>query len=887
MLIPLRGDDTLCSVWVCSLKLNQLAAVMINDLHKQRRYAVATRFFAIVIPLGVILAAGILVHYYTERKLTQSNQNINEKSQVALIQKGIMGEMRSVIADLTFLAKINELWDILDAKDSSFEYERARGLAAQEFLYFSEKKGVYDQITFLDDYGDEIIRINYGDGHPYIVEQSQLANFVTQPYFRNSLSQELGGVYISSFDFEIVAHDSQEIKHSVIRFATPLFDSYGNKRGILMLNFRGAKLIWGFAQAAYDIIDHAHLLNDEGEWLYDPDEPMEDASFFKGGESFAQKYPGPWQKIIQNDKGSFETSEGLFTFDTIYPAVSVLELYSKSGVDAISSIKEESSDPIAWKVVSLLTPDMRGVSLLEFFKKNLLLYLSMMLFIVAGSLVLAQTSVKKRLAQAHADYDRRFRRTLQNIQLCAVMLDAVGKVVFCNQRLLELLGYSQEEILGADWFELCVPREQRDEALQSFSDMLAEKAPPRISETSILSKHGVSHVISWNNMFSINSSGELNGLICIGQDITEQKANEQQLHKLSRAVGQTQESIVITDVNGVMEYVNPGFTKLTGYTADEALGHTWDIFKHDSSDSDLRHAILTGEEWRGTLHSQRKNGEPYWENVVISPIRDEQGVMTHFLVIREDVTEQKKLREEVEQRNIELARTQSLATMGRMATTIAHDLRNPLSSIKMTLQILKKHAVGVLENGGAELPGIALDQVRYMEDILADLLLYSSPDALKPDWLSMNKLLDTAISSSQKTISDYNVNVRTEYQQQLPTIHVDATKLRQVFCNLIVNAAQATAGTGRPAEIVIHTRLELTIKEPLIYVEISDNGSGFDSETLDNLFEPFYTTRAKGTGLGLSIVKRFVELHHGTIHVENNEQGGGKVMLHFPIRPLD
>ena len=864
-----------------------------NKTHnnKQLRYAVTTRFLTIFIPMGIMLATAAVAHYYTEMKLAQLNQSTNEENQVALAKKGVTGEMHSVIADLTFLAKLNELWDILDAKKGD-DVEPAKAMAAQEFLYFSEKKGVYDQISYLDIEGNEIIRINYGDGHPYIVEQSQLNNISDRYYFQQAIAQELGGIYMSPFELEEDYVEASQSPRSVIRFATPLLDSFGDKRGILMVSFRGEKLIWGFTQAASDIVDHVNLLNYDGEWLFDPNEQLNDASFFKGGKTFGQLYPKAWQEILNKESGNIITPNGLFTFTTVYPAVSVLELYSKAGAGSVSSVIEGVYDtaPRFWKIVSVLSPKMRGTSSIEFFRKHLWLYLFLLFFLTAGSLLLAQKSVKKHLAQAHAEYERRFRKTLETIQLAAVTLNPQGRVVFCNDYLSELLGWPGSELVGKNWFDVTIPEEYRHDIRNTFAEILDGKKPPHASETTILTKTGRPRIFSWNNTLSFSPSGEMTGLTSIGQDITEQKENELQLHKLSRAVEQTQESIIITDSQGVMEYVNPGFTKLTGYSEKEALGKTWDILtSHESNDDDhkeLRKAILKGEEWRGVLRNKRKTGEPYWENIVISPIRNDQREIIHFLAIREDVTEHRKLREEVEERNRQLARAESLAAMGRMATMIAHDLRNPLSSVKMTLQILNKQSKEILDEGTAELPGIALDQVKYMENILAGLLAFSQPEALHLDWISINKLLDTAISTTQKAIQDHSANVVTDFQEQLPTIHGDPTKLRQVFCNLIVNAVQATEGIDQVPQIIIRTKLDLSTSELAIRIEICDNGSGVELNSVDNLFEPFYTTRAKGTGLGLPIVKKIIEQHQGKIRLTDNENHGTCAVVLLPTRPL-
>jgi len=221
--------------------------------------------------------------------------------------------------------------------------------------------------------------------------------------------------------------------------------------------------------------------------------------------------------------------------------------------------------------------------------------------------------------------------------------------------------------------------------------------------------------------------------------------------------------------------------------------------------------------------------------------------------------------------------------MGRMASMIAHDLRNPLSSVKMTLQILKKHPDPKGSKEANELRQIALEQILYMEEILSDMLTYSRPDALKPEWITVDKVIDSATGLVQRTISDYGVNLTLHYQPGLPTLYADATKLRQVFSNLITNAAQATQDQPDP-QIEIHAMVHLGSEGTGIRIEIIDNGSGISPKDRDKIFEPFFTTHAKGTGLGLAIVKRILDQHHAHIQLQPNQPQGVCVVVELPIR---
>ncbi|MBI3937525.1 MAG: PAS domain S-box protein [Betaproteobacteria bacterium] len=375
--------------------------------------------------------------------------------------------------------------------------------------------------------------------------------------------------------------------------------------------------------------------------------------------------------------------------------------------------------------------------------------------------------------------------------------------------------------------------------------------------------------------------------------IAEHRETNERLRKLSRAVEQSPSMVIITDRDGAIEYVNPKFTEVTGYTLDEIAGGNPRLLKSgETSPAEYRHlwqTISAGEEWRGVLHDKKKNGELFWVQSAISPIRNAQGTITHYLAEMEDITERRRLEQQVAERNREIAKSQALAAMGQAASMIAHDLRNPLSTIKMGLQMLGKKLPHDWTDAEQELLQISQGQVRYMEEVLSDLLSYSLPDALKPEWLSVDKLLDTALMLSQKHIEEHKVRVTTHYQPGLPVLYGDANKLRQAFINLIVNAAQATAGLEKtPPTLVIDARLRLPAEDrPSIQVEICDNGGGIAPEYLDKMFEPFFTTRAQGTGLGLPIARRIIDQHQGSISLQPEPPEGTRVTVVLPLAPFN
>ncbi len=353
-------------------------------------------------------------------------------------------------------------------------------------------------------------------------------------------------------------------------------------------------------------------------------------------------------------------------------------------------------------------------------------------------------------------------------------------------------------------------------------------------------------------------------------------------------------ALIMVNRNGEIAFANAQAESLFGYTREELVGLAIEALlpeRYQHEHLKWRAQFFVGPEHtrsmgagRG-LYCVRKDGSERPVEIGLTQIETPEGRLVLSSIV--DISERRRLEKELEARNREIMKNQELAVVGRMANMVAHDLRNPLSSIKMGLQILGKEPALHSDAEQQELRQIALEQVRYMERILVDLLNYSRESPLKPEWLDIGKLLDAATLIVQRAIEDRRATVTTRYQSGLPTLHGDGDKLRQVFSNLLLNAVQATEGVADcTPEIHLSTHLELGTDRLQIRVEIRDNGCGIDANQGQKLFEPFYTTRAKGTGLGLAIVDRIVRQHRGTVHLEPAGRRGARAVVVLPTGPI-
>jgi len=334
----------------------------------------------------------------------------------------------------------------------------------------------------------------------------------------------------------------------------------------------------------------------------------------------------------------------------------------------------------------------------------------------------------------------------------------------------------------------------------------------------------------------------------------------------------------ITDEDGTIIYANKNFCKISKYSADELVGENHRMIKSDEHDNEfftkMWDTISDGKVWQGEVKNKAKDGSFYWVNTIIIPITDEKGIR-NYVAIRNDITKEKEIQErllkmeddllqqnvtllsEVEKKSGELVKTERLATIGTMASRLAHDLKNPLTIIHTYADMLTPEILAKLEPQDREkwfrLQTSVLDMNRIVEDVL-DFARTTEIKKKKVSFLSVLKLALNHVKSSYGiaiNLPDKDISVKC-----------DARKMEGVMSNLINNAVQAIDGQG---EIDI----EMSSDSKNLTIQVKDSGPGISEKDLDKIFEPMFTTKSTGTGLGLVICKSIVEQHGGTISVSN------------------
>jgi signal transduction histidine kinase len=234
-------------------------------------------------------------------------------------------------------------------------------------------------------------------------------------------------------------------------------------------------------------------------------------------------------------------------------------------------------------------------------------------------------------------------------------------------------------------------------------------------------------------------------------------------------------------------------------------------------------------------------------------------------------------RREIERTSRRLIEVEKLATIGRLAAAMAHEIRNPLTAVKLNIQKFgKSPSLAPHEREQVE---IAQSGIRQVERIVKDLLDYARAPKLAKDWFSLDTLMEDALRFAEDQLEEKKARVVREYASELPPIMVDGDKLRQAFLNILLNASEAVASNG---EVVVRTGLEETDGSRLAVVQIEDNGCGIEAKQLKSIFEPFFTTKSLGTGLGLTNARKMIELHRGGVEVSSVVSSGTTVTITLP-----
>ena len=370
------------------------------------------------------------------------------------------------------------------------------------------------------------------------------------------------------------------------------------------------------------------------------------------------------------------------------------------------------------------------------------------------------------------------------------------------------------------------------------------------------------------------------------QEIRERKRVEQERERLMTAISQVGESIIVTDADGIIQYVNPTVETVSGYTSQEVVGKTPRMFQSGKQDNEfyrqLWQTISSGHTWTGRIVNKRKDGTLYTEATTISPVRDALGDIVNYVAVKRDITDHLRLEHQFHQ-------AQKMESVGRLAGGVAHDFNNGLSVI-MGYTELALDRMAESDPLYANLQEI-LKAANHSKDITRQLLAFARKQTVAPKILDLNATVESMLKMLRRLIGE-DIDMAWLPDSGLWPIRIDPAQVDQILANLCVNARDAIAGVGKLTieTQTIHLGPDFCSHHPdavsgdYVLLSVSDDGSGMDSDTLDHIFEPFFTTKAlgKGTGLGLSTVYGIVKQNNGFIDAVSRPGQGTTFKLYFP-----
>lgn len=507
--------------------------------------------------------------------------------------------------------------------------------------------------------------------------------------------------------------------------------------------------------------------------------------------------------------------------------------------------------------------------------------------LISGEIARTKRMKELIVAKQKAEENQNKFKKLSNLTFEGILITDNGIVIDINNSFLKLSGYSSKDLIGKNIVELAVP----EKYLPVISkNMKKQHALPY--EIEMIRNDGTLIPVEIESRCIMEENSESTARVTAVRDITWRKTTEKEISKLKLAVEQSANTIVITDVNGNIEYVNPKFTEISGYTKDEVRGKNPRILNAGTQPkeyyAEMWKTISAGNTWKGLFNNKKKNGELFWEQVTITPIKNETAEIIHFLAIKEDITALKENEQKLKIQNIELIKAKEKAEESdrlktAFLTNMSHEIRTPMNGILGFTDLLletdyncddKEEFIKIVHQSGQRMLTTVNDIVEIskieagltpvnkketdVNESVEQLINFFKPEAERK---GLKLILDNLLPVTEKNIT------------------TDRNKFDSILSNLIKNAIKFTdSGT---------VNVGCQSKGPVVEFYIKDTGIGVPKHRQKAIFNRFEQADIKdtrvfqGSGLGLAIAKSYVEMLGGKIWLESREREGS--IFYFTI----
>nr|WP_321398718.1 PAS domain S-box protein [uncultured Desulfobacter sp.] len=528
----------------------------------------------------------------------------------------------------------------------------------------------------------------------------------------------------------------------------------------------------------------------------------------------------------------------------------------------------------------------------------------------AASKIARNITEKKRISFLLEEQRRQFKTLLETIPDLVWLKDNDGVFLFCNQRFEAMFGAKLEQIVGKtdyDFFD----KELADLFRQSDKAAMQAGTATMNEEWVTFPSDGHTELLETIKTPLKNDKDEIIGVLGIAHDITARTRNEEYLRKFSLAVEQSANAVVITDRDSKIDYVNQRFTEMTGYSREDVIGKTPSILNSGQTSEkiyeQLWDALNQGKSWSGEFINLRKDGEQYFESAVITPLRDKEGTVTHFVAIKEDITEKKQIEQElsnyrqhleelVKSRTMELeaAKLQAEAANRAKSTFLAnmsHEIRTPMNAIIGFAHLIRGH---IKDEEPQEMISKIIRSGKHLLGIINDILDLSKIEEealiLEETTFLTSTIIDNVCSMIQDPILHKGLQFIVNTDPELDTLPVmgDPLRLRQILVNYLGNAVKFTEAGKIILNAAVSQKHAHNVK---LRFEVQDTGIGISDEQKSVVFDSFVqadalTTRKHGgTGLGLAISRQLARMMGGDAGVDS-ELGKGSTFWFTAVLKL-
>ena len=488
---------------------------------------------------------------------------------------------------------------------------------------------------------------------------------------------------------------------------------------------------------------------------------------------------------------------------------------------------------------------------------------------------------------------RRYRDIVESSTEAIISADTNGNITNWNSGAEALYGYTSAEIIGQH-LEVLLSEDDKSEVDEFIEQIVAGKSVSNHHATR-LTKDGKRLFVSITVFGVYDAAGKIVGISSLSHDLTEQRQAELDQRVFRYAFESSLTAMTISDAtqpDNPISYTNSGFERLTGYSRDEVVGKNCRFLQGPETDPEsvreIREAVSRGKAIRMELLNYRKNGEKFWNELIITPVKNEEGELQNFVGVQLDVTRH----QEVEHK-LAMARDVAVAANAAKSSFVAnmsHEIRTPLTTIVGMTEMLLDHESDKSKHDTLQL---IYQSSRHLASLVNDVLDLSKIEAgkLEADFSEVRwlQIIEDVGASMGYRAQEKGLAFKVEYNGLVPeTIKTDAVRFRQILFNLAGNAVKFTEQGG----VVVRCKVTDQDTVPMLGIEIEDTGIGFEDSEIESLFEQFTqvddspTRRRGGSGLGLYISRSFVELLGGQLTARKKEEGGSVFTLSLPVGDL-